>query len=205
MMLRFFAFLVFLAITYSHPGIDDSYPYSDYYFACISGRYFGGLGFVSSSHPVSECVATCSGRSQMYSILTYVPNKNSDGTCCLGCSCADYETLEGKPALEPTEFCNSNFTEGTVGVCWSSCFDSVYCSFGQKLSNGECPTQENPEVTTTPRTTSASNAESMSLGGFYCRIILYVPFFCLVLLNLSWTVLIFLKWQDCITNKTGNL
>merc|ERR1712013_416923 len=75
MMLRFFAFLVFLAITYSHPGIDESYPYSDYYFACISGRYWGGLGFVSSSHPESECVAKCSGRSQMYSILTYVPNK----------------------------------------------------------------------------------------------------------------------------------
>ena len=112
----------------------------DFFYACIGGRFFDGLGFVSSIHPVSECIAKCRGLSHMYSILTYVPNKKDvASTCCLGCSCADFETLEEIPVLEPSSYCNTNFTEGTSGVCWSSCYDSVYCSFGEKLANGDCP------------------------------------------------------------------
>ena len=135
--------LAFVAFSVCHPGIDESYPYSDFFYACIGGRFFDGLGFVSSIHPVSECIAKCRGLSQMYSILTYVPNKKDvASTCCLGCSCADFETLEETSVLEPSSYCNTNFTEGTSGVCWSSCYDSVYCSFGEKFANGDCPREK---------------------------------------------------------------
>jgi len=120
-------------------GIDESYPYSEYYYGCISGRYFGDLGFVSDDHPVSECLDKCQGLSKVYSILTYVPNKDTGKTCCLGCSCADLETLDGKPLLDADTYCNRNFTEGTAGVCWSSCYDSVYCTYGKTLDDGSCP------------------------------------------------------------------
>ena len=62
MILFIVSLLFYTNISVGNPGIDESYPYSEYFYACVSGRYFNGLGYVSSSHPVSECIDKCSKR-----------------------------------------------------------------------------------------------------------------------------------------------
>ena len=71
-------FLLFLSIqlllflgTESFGGIDESYPYSEYYYGCISGRYFGDLGFVSDQHPVSECIDKCQESNSGFYFILY--------------------------------------------------------------------------------------------------------------------------------------
>ena len=141
------------------PSIDSSYPYSDYFYSCTEGRYSGWLDYVSSQHPISECIAKCSNKSQAYSVLTYVPNlketmnvrrpeREENKACCLACSCTDSTEAVSQPSLDPDTYCNTNFTEGTSGVCWSNCYDSVYCSYGMVL-NGQCPTSPTTTTTTT--------------------------------------------------------
>ena len=92
----------------------------------------------------------------MFSILTFVPNLDKEKTCCLGCSCGDYDTFVNAPMLDPEIYCKNNFTEGVMGTCWSSCYDGVYCSFGEKDHEGNCPQGIRVETTTTTTTTTTA-------------------------------------------------